>query len=1260
MSDTINQTIGADAGKQEQTIELRPTLFIGLGGTGMEVLMRVRRRILNTLWGGAGQRTRVDSLTDFPVAQFIQFDLDTGSIVELNRAQADDLQFPLVKFSDDEKIVETFDMDKYSRDDDALEKYPHVKEWLSLTPKKIRELGIDPAKGAGQIRAVSRLYLFDKYTKLRDKIRLKLRTLKAGLSHERQLAELGLRMETSKFRVVVVASVAGGTGSGAFLDVGLLSRWLAKTEVGHADVELMLFLPTGYADKNKDRTAANGYAALMELESAMMGNKGYVGRWDAYDQPELPREPYGEVYLIDSGNLAQQNTKDINDVYHMVADALFEDFASGDFARRKRSVAVNQAQHKNFLHDALVPRNRFADMRLSYSKRFSAFGHATLDTRQEARRDELAHRWAGAMLQAFFGVGSGDLGANRATDKQRDEFLAAHVALRPMPFSEFPEFSDKSIELQRSSGEFTDFAITSDLLQDKNGLLLAGIEQRVNAQINAIRSGFQRAEWPTHLREAMKQLERDAVRDQDSTADTTEDRVSKRRREIFERIKKTVSDQLYAYLDNKEFGGLEYVLSLVEQIKDRLEAQGTGLIAALELNAERYREIKEAVRSREYERLLDNLAQTRSGLFGLGGGDKQANTVLDHLRIEMANALKFHLRAKAASEAAQLMQDVSAWLGRKTGIDAQGRAVWSGQVGEFQSGRDQVLGMLRDLQSANAILQQDLTKQHSTLIVVPATLRDVPMPAAPQLREWADDAFKDIGGSKVLFPMLADAEQRSEILLKIKRMAERQLSVLGAADTGSEVVDPLLDALDQMSPGQRGEYFRKLLACAMPWIDANLGGDFMLNADQYKCFIGVNGADEFRRKFGAEIDASVPTHAGITPAQISIVETGLPGRAVCYSELSGVPMTVLRGLEGWRTSYRKESEKSPTHAHIDSTQFSHPMAPSTDEISRLAEDFKQYLLAIMLGTLTRATQRVTPPGQYQFAVARGDVRRIGNERAIRQNGLPVTYRAGIVNRVQEALADLDALQTSALAALCCYYETAVYTPKLVSDSTGAEQVRKGFASAIAGEAKRDLRDSARRKGVSEAELDRHERRLLDDLPSWASVIGDSDADAYDWEVREPNEDQVPRLKFALRPERLVPGGFNDLLQQQAAAPVAAIAPSPYLPMAAPAPAPVAPPPVFAPPPLVATPPGLPPAPGALPPVAHQYLLGINGQQFGPYNAQQVVQFVQAGQIALPATKVWRSGLAEWVELATFAELMGASQPQMMPPPLMPGAPPLPL
>ena len=1234
MEEDLNQSIAGTAERKPETvIDLRPTLFIGIGGTGMEVLMRVRRRILNTLWGSTGNRSRVENLTDFPVAQFIQFDLDSGAIMESGRAQTDDLQFDLVKFTDEEKIVETFDMDKYSRDDDSLEKYPLIKQWLPLTPKKIRELGIDPAKGAGQIRAISRLYFFDKYAKVRDKIRLKLKGLKAGLSHEKQLALLGLRMESSRFRIVVVGSVAGGTGSGAFLDMGLLARWLAKTEVGQADVELMLFLPTGYSGANKDRTEANGYAALMELESAMKGNQGYVERWDAYDQPELPREPYSEVYLIDSGNLAQQHTKDIKDIYHMVADTLFEDFASGDFARDKRSVAVNQAQHKNFPHDALVPKNRFADMRLSYSKRFSAFGQSVLDTRQEARRDERVHHWAGEMLKAFFGVSGSDLGVNRATDKQRDEFMATQMALRAVPFGDFPEFSDKSIALKRSAGEFNDFVVVDDLLQDRHGLLLAGIEQRVNNRIDEIRTGFRRAEWPAQVREVVKQLERDAVRDQDSTADVTEDRVSKRRCELLEKIKTTVRDQLYAYLDNKDFGGLEYVLSLVEQIKNRLEVAGTGLIAALGVNAERYREIKEAVRSREYERLLTNLEQAKGGIFG--NGEKQAAMVMDHLRIEIANALKFHLRAKAADEAALLMRELSHWLGSKTGVDAQGRPIWNGLVGELQAGREGVIAMLGQLQHLNSILQQDLNKDYATLITIPVARRELPMPGAAQLREWADEAFKDLGGSKVLFPMLGESGQRGAILSKVRRMAERQLMLAHADDGTTAIVDPLFEALEQMPDGERMARFRKLLACAMPWIDANMSGDFTVKADQFKCFIGVAGAEAFDRKFGAELGACMPSHANITPAQLKIVETGLPGRAVCYCELSGVPMTVLRGLEGWRTSYRKEAEKNPTHTHIDSTQFSHPIAPNTDEINRLAEDFKYFLMAIMLGLLTRATQRVVPAGQYQFSVARGDSRRIGNERAVRQNGLPIAYRESIVTRVRERIAELGVLQTAALATLSQYYEDKVYTPKLQDDPNGVQLQRKGFASAIAGEARHEFLERARRKGMSHEECRIFSERLLDNMKRWATCIDDSDADAYQWEVREPGEDGLPRLKFLIQVEMMEAGRLDAFTQ---ASPVSGAAPA-----GVPTPW------------LAAQQAGMPPARDGLPPplIEHQYHLGINGQQYGPYGAQQIGQMLQSAKITPIGTKVWRQGLPAWVELNELAELAVLLAPNtlMMPPPL---------
>ncbi len=1239
--------------KPETLIDLRPTLFIGIGGTGMEVLMRVRRRILNNLWGGEGAKVRIDSLTEFPVAQFIQLDLDSGAVIDSGKAQAEDLQFESVKFTEDEKIVESFDIKTYCRDDEALDTYPHIKSWLSLTPRKIRELNIDPSKGAGQMRAISRLYFFDKYTKIRDKIRLKLKNLDAVLSHAPQLNKLGLKMQTGEYRIVVVCSVAGGTGSGAFLDMGWLARSLGEVGGKKAEIELMLFLPSGYSGANKDRTEANGYAALMELESAMRGNKGFVGQWDSFEKLDLNPNPYSEVYLVDTGNLAQQNTKDIKDVYHMLADTLFEDFASGEFAKNKRSVAVNQAQHKNASFNALLPQTRFKNMRLAYSKRYSALGQSVLDTRQEARRDEKAYSWAAEMLKAFFGVGSGALGANRATTDKRDEFLDRYVGLKKTPFSELPEFSDKSIELKLSTGEFLDFSLVNDLLTDKkNDSLTAGVEKRVNDRIETIKR-FKLDDRATQVRLAVKEMERDAVRDQDSTADTTEDRVSKRRRELLDERKKTIKTQLYTYLDNKELGGLEYVLSLIEQIKDIIEAQGTGLIANLQTNAERYKEIKEAVRTREFERLVNNLEQTKGTSF-FGNSEKQSNSILDHLRTEIANGIKFHLRAKAAEEAAIFLKELSSWLGKKIGVDSNGVAKWNGLVGEFQAGREAVIDMLQSLERSNTILQSDLKKEHATLIYIDTPEQQVPMPNASQMREWADDAFKEFGGSKQIFEMLAESDKKGQILSKVRKMAERQLLANAQLKDDDAVSDPLIVALDGMSTTTRAELFRKWIACSMPWVDANLGGNFKVGSDQYKCIIGVSNDAEFKRKFGEELNACVPTQASITSAQLKIVTLGVTGRAVCYTELSGLPLTVIRGIEGWRTSYLREagSDKLPTHTHIDFTQFSHPIAPTPAELNHLAEEFKYYLMAVMSNVIFRSSVKETPAGQYRFTQSRGENKNIGNERAIRLNGLNLAYREKIIETVKNLLDDADAHCLALLSALASYYQWYVYTPKIDKDSSGAQYDRKGFANTMAEEVSGELLERAKRKGMPEDQIKEITKKILE--PKYLQVfakaipaIPNSDQDAYEWEVERPKESGEPRLKYAINPEVLKPGNASAIVQAILSGGVQNNAVNGLTGQAQNQPSTVMPPPLT-PPPL--TPVGMPP-----PLTSHQYHIGINGQQYGPYNAQQMVQMVQAGQVAL-TSKVWRQGLDAWVDLNTLSELTNLLTPAVAPPPFMP--PPL--
>ncbi|MEG0342309.1 MAG: tubulin-like doman-containing protein [Acinetobacter sp.] len=1233
MSDAQNANTGS-AAKSEQTVKLRPTLYIGVGGTGMEVMMRVRRRILNASWGS--DNVRLENLSQFPIAQFIHFDLDQGAIIDSGRAQTEDLQYNLVKFTDDEKIVESFDIEKYSRDDASLSRYPHIQNWLPLTPKKIRELGIDPAKGAGQIRAVSRLYFYDKYPKTRDKIRSKLNTLKAGLSRDDILKKLNLQLDTSKFRIVIMGSVAGGTGSGSFLDMGWLSKWVASNEVEAADVELMLFLPTGYSNANKSRTEANAYAALMEVESAMVGHSKYVEKWDDYDRPQLALKPYDEVHLIDSGNLARQHTDNMNDVYSMIADTLFEDFRSADFANRKRSVAVNQRQHKIHMFSPPVPTGRFGDMKLNYSCAYSAFGQSTLDTLGRARYDEYAYSLASDMLKAFFGVASANPAANRASEKQRDSFMSEYMAVGLAPFNNLPDFSASTLknpEIRELNTEFMDLEIVDTLLRSgQSGVEIDIAEetrQRVSQRISEI-SNVDRDQWASEVRKTMQGLMRDVIRNTDAISDTAEDRVMRRRKALFDSLKKDIEGRLYLYLDNQEQGGFEYVISLVEQIKDRIENANSGICFQLKNSANRYTAIKDALLTYEYEKQLKDLEETKgNGFFGLGASSKeeQARAILDNLRKDIANILSFHLRAKAAVEAIELMQDISNWLGNSSGVDDSGKTMWNGVLGDLLDGQESVIDMMKRLDRDREVIHQQIRTKHATLQIIETDEVKEHEIDPRLLCEWASEAFKDFGGSRELFRVLVDLEQQSPLLLKIIRMAERRLEIF---DQNSQDGDALYEALDNMSVVERQNTFTEWLQRAMPWIDARMGGDFTPPPDRFKCFIGVNGADQFSKKFKHELTSCIPGGLGLNAQALSIVETGEPGRAVCYVELSGIPLTILRGIETWRTSYRKESERTPLHTHIDSTRFKHPYAPTPDELNGLADDFKCYLKAAMLGVLRRCdAPGLIPAGQYEFAVARGDVRRLGNERGFRLNGLPQTYRDNIYEQVQQKFNTLSAANLTMLIALTDYYEKEVYTPRLVQNETGAQVEHVGFACAITKELKKELLALAERREISQEDIERafELTEYREELEKWAEEVKDSDEDAYQEEIREPSKGR--RLKWVLNMSPSVLQMHEQLLRKKADT----VNAMPFAGGMAP-----------------------PPASGAMPPPImqqpqYQYHIAINGQNFGPYPHASVLDMLRNQQINT-ATMVWREGLANWISISQCPELA------ILPPPVMPSIPPV--
>ena len=74
-------------------------------------------------------------------------------------------------------------------------------------------------------------------------------------------------------------------------------------------------------------------------------------------------------------------------------------------------------------------------------------------------------------------------------------------------------------------------------------------------------------------------------------------------------------------------------------------------------------------------------------------------------------------------------------------------------------------------------------------------------------------------------------------------------------------------------------------------------------------------------------------------------------------------------------------------------------------------------------------------------------------------------------------------------------------------------------------------------------------------------------------------------------------------------------------------------------------------PPAMPQV--QFMVAVNGQQFGPFNMAQLRQLVLSGQLT-PHTYVWKQGMAQWEFAGNMSDLTILFAPVAPPP--MPGKP----
>lgn len=282
-------------------------LIIGLGGTGGRVVVRLKS-LLADLPDQARDRFRL-----------LAIDTDEEDLRALEHLGC--------ALDDRERLPVTVHVG-------SLRRHAHLHPYLRRFPLD-RLPAIALREGARQYRPLGALALAWNFEAVRERVHGILWSLK---DRKRQGEEADFRLA-----VAVVTSLAGGTGSGMFLDLAYLIRQELR-DIGEGDAPLSLIAigPGAFHDVQGGRILPNTMAALKELhfwarhgrfEQAYRGSSGPT--WVQVDAS--PFDVFYYVDAVDEGGWTWPNREALAD---MVAEALLVLMADPT-GQRVRSSADN-------------------------------------------------------------------------------------------------------------------------------------------------------------------------------------------------------------------------------------------------------------------------------------------------------------------------------------------------------------------------------------------------------------------------------------------------------------------------------------------------------------------------------------------------------------------------------------------------------------------------------------------------------------------------------------------------------------------------------------------------------------------------------------------------------------------------------------------------------------------------------------------------------------------------------------------------------
>jgi hypothetical protein len=294
-------------------IRFEPTLFVFLGTSSAQIGWRLKE-LLRKAYG------------DVPILRFLWVDADStvdphisSWFVPVERAE-------LTGFNGDAVLAN-------------INNFPTIRNWW---PRESRLKAGFINRGAGQMRPVGRLSLFRMFNDRNsgpafiDKLRLACESVQQieNIDATERMTNDGVRfvVERGSVRVVILFSTCGGTGSSMTFDIAYLCRHLLRE--ANPTIMSVALLPSimDKAIKNetptqRERIRANTYAWFKEC-NYLIENPHWNVAYPEGAPLNIQTPPFDMNFVVEIGNQTGNRLNSEDDVFNMIASAIFLDTGS--------------------------------------------------------------------------------------------------------------------------------------------------------------------------------------------------------------------------------------------------------------------------------------------------------------------------------------------------------------------------------------------------------------------------------------------------------------------------------------------------------------------------------------------------------------------------------------------------------------------------------------------------------------------------------------------------------------------------------------------------------------------------------------------------------------------------------------------------------------------------------------------------------------------------------------------------------------------